>query len=331
VPYPRKSLVSLNDTPYYHVVARCVRRAWLWGFDSYAGKDYSHRKAWVLERLAHLQQMFAIDICAYAIMSNHYHLVVHVDTARARTWTDEEIIDRWALCCRIPLLVERYRRNETGEADTVDARQTVEAWRARLQDISWFMRMLNEHLARRANAEDNCTGRFWEGRFKSQALLDDAGLLTAMAYVDLNPIRAGIAETPESSEHTSIYERIRAWRAMRASAAPSTDKSAPVPLLPFAGTASDKPRIPFELTDYLTLVDVTGRIVRIGKRGAIESHLLPILTRLNIDPAAWEDVMIARQNFFGRVLGRLDHLHLHAKLIQQSWIRGQRRCAQTFG
>src|SRR5687767_1047813 len=72
--YARQSLVSLNDTPYYHVIARCVRRAWLWGFDEYSGRDYSHRKHWVLERLQLLTSIFSVDICAYAVMSNHYHL-----------------------------------------------------------------------------------------------------------------------------------------------------------------------------------------------------------------------------------------------------------------
>jgi REP element-mobilizing transposase RayT len=331
VPYPRKSLISLDDTPYYHVVARCVRRAWLWGFDQYAGKDYSHRKAWVLERLEHLRRMFAIDICAYAIMSNHYHLVLHVDRARARAWTDEDVIEHWALDCRSPLVVERYRRGEGTEAESTRARQIIQNWRARLHDISWFMRMLNEQLARRANAEDGCTGRFWEGRFKSQALLDESGLLTAMAYVDLNPVRAGIAEAPESSEYTSIYERIRALRTAETSGATSTHDCAPIRLMPFGDHSGDSPRIPFALTDYLTLVDTTGRIVRAGKRGVIESLLPPILERLNIDPGAWEDLMFARQNFFGRALGRLDHLRLHAKLLQQSWIRNQRRCAQIFG
>ena len=57
----RKSLISLQDTPYYHVIARCVRRAWLWGVDEYAGRDYSHRKDWVLERLQQLAAVFAID------------------------------------------------------------------------------------------------------------------------------------------------------------------------------------------------------------------------------------------------------------------------------
>lgn len=80
--YARKSQISLTDTPFYHVVARRVRRARLWGYDEYAGRDYSHRKAWVLERLTQLAAIFAIDICAYAVMSNHYHLVLFVDQQR---------------------------------------------------------------------------------------------------------------------------------------------------------------------------------------------------------------------------------------------------------
>ena len=85
----RKTFLSLNDTPYYHVVARCVRRAWLCGIDEYAGKDYSHRKAWIIERMRELSAVFAIDICAYAVMSNHYHLVVHVDRKRAEAGRSE--------------------------------------------------------------------------------------------------------------------------------------------------------------------------------------------------------------------------------------------------
>lgn len=88
--YARQSQICLNETPYYHVISRCVRRAWLWGYDAYARRDYSHRKAWVIERLERSSSIFAIDICAYAVMSNHYHLVLHVNRNRSRDWSDED-------------------------------------------------------------------------------------------------------------------------------------------------------------------------------------------------------------------------------------------------
>src|SRR5262245_8017762 len=107
--YARKHQVCLTDTPYYHVIARCVRRAWLWGFDEYAGRDYSHRKVWVLERLQQVSSVYAIEPCAYAVMSNHYHLVLHVDQQRARGWEPLEVVSRWGQLQRIPRIVQRWR------------------------------------------------------------------------------------------------------------------------------------------------------------------------------------------------------------------------------
>src|SRR5688572_25413333 len=136
--YARKSLVSLNDTTYYHVVARCVRRAWLWGFDKYAGRDFSHRKQWVLERLQLLTAMFAIDVCAYAILSNHYHLVLHVDRARAQAWSLQEVVAQWQRLFVAPLLVERWANGQCSEVERVAAEAIIERWRERLFDFSWF-------------------------------------------------------------------------------------------------------------------------------------------------------------------------------------------------
>jgi REP element-mobilizing transposase RayT len=326
--YARKSLISLQDTPYYHVVARCVRRAWLWGFDEYAGRDYSHRKAWVLERLEGLTSIFAIDICAYAVMSNHYHLVLHVDANRARKWSSKEVVERWGELFSLPPLIQRWQKNASTEAECALAEQVIQRWRRRLHDVSWFMRCLNEHLARRANAEDNCTGRFWEGRFKSQALLDEAGLLTAMAYVDLNPIRAGIAKTPEESEFTSIYERIRLLKRSERRTAPTKSQ---VPLLQFKEAAQKgELSIPFSMLDYAALVDWTGRARREDKRGAIDNALPPILKRLNIDSLAWQAAMQPRGNVFGRALGKLDHLRLHANTLGQRWVKGLRQAERMY-
>jgi REP element-mobilizing transposase RayT len=328
--YARKSLVSLTDTPYYHVVARCVRRAWLWGYDEYAKRDYTHRKAWVLERLNLLARIFAIDICAYAVMSNHYHLVVHVNRSAAMRWSNEEVATRWGAIFGVPPLVERWLSGAASAAETEVAHQLLGCWRQRLHDISWFMRSLNEHLARRANAEDQCTGRFWEGRFKSQALLDESGLLTAMAYVDLNPIRARIATTPEKSEFTSIYERIRALHP-RSDGSLVADQSSTVPLMGFRSNVETDNSIPYGLEDYLELVDWSGRAIRADKRGSIRVDLPAILQRLSIDAEAWQLAMRPRGNVFGRAIGALNHLRLHAKTLGQSWVRGLRKAQQLYG
>jgi REP element-mobilizing transposase RayT len=329
--YPRQTQVCLNDTPYYHVMARCVRRAWLWGFDEYAGKDYSHRKAWVLERLELLSNTFAIDICAYAIMSNHYHVVLHVDRARILACSPQEIVERWSRLFRIPAIVDRWKNGEACEAEATGAIDMIERWRRRLIDVSWFMRCLNEYLARRANAEDQCTGRFWQGRFQSQALLDEAGLLTAMTYVDLNPIRAGIAATPEESEFTSIYERIQAYKAASTTTTAASEHVQTRRLFPFRDQAAPpRPAIPLTLRDYLQLVDWTGRSVRSGSIGEIDSDAPSILDRLMIDSLVWQDAMRVRGNVFGRALGRLDRMRLHAQALAQSRIKGMTRAQELF-
>jgi hypothetical protein len=181
-------------------------------------------------------------------------------------------------------------RHIAGEALLAVERKALDLfialWRKRLMDISWLMRCLNENIARKANSEDGCTGRFWEGRFKSQALLDEKALAACLAYVDLNPVRAALAETPEASDFTSVQERSEA---AKVASAPNEPAQQPARLLPFAGNPREEmPKgLPFRATDYLALVDWTGRQMREGKRGAIDGNLPPILDRLQIDPRHW--------------------------------------------
>jgi REP element-mobilizing transposase RayT len=319
--YPRHSLISLQQTPYYHCIARCVRRAWLWGVDEYAGKDYSHRKHWVVGRLRTLSSIFAIEVCAYAIMSNHYHTVIYVDTQRARRWSDTEVVHRWQKLFRAPMLIERYQSAEATESEQKAAREIIELWRSRLSNVSWFMRCLNEYLARRANGEDECTGRFWEGRFKSQALLDEAGLLTAMAYVDLNPVRAGIAETPDDAQFTSIYQRIRQ----------ASRKSSWGPRLKtFRGESQSNVSLPYTQADYRDLLRFTSRALRVRDRAANHHELRQFLDRLNINYEAWIAAMQPSGNLFGRALGQLNHLQLHARALGQDWIKGLRQARRLY-
>ena len=192
-------------------MSRCVRRAFLCGDDAHAGRNYDHRRGWILERVKQLAGVFAIDVAAYAVMSNHYHLVLRVDAERARGGSRDEVLRRWTRLVDGPLAVQRLLAGKGEELDKA-TQPAIDEWaekyRARLGDLSWFMRVLNESIARKANAEDQVTGHCSEGRFKSQALLEEQAVPTAMAYVDLNPIRAQMAQTPEASDHTSVSERI---------------------------------------------------------------------------------------------------------------------------
>ena len=159
MPTPRSQQISLSNTPYYHCISRCVRRTFLCGIDSTTNKDYSHRKQWIVERLALLSNTFAIEVCAYAILSNHSHTVLKVNESLAQSWSDEQVMQRWEQL----FSVERYLNGEChSEAEQDKAHETISLFRDRLMDISWFMRCLNEHIARKANAEDKCTGRFWD-------------------------------------------------------------------------------------------------------------------------------------------------------------------------
>jgi hypothetical protein len=201
--------------------------------------------------------------------------------------------------------------------------EDIEKWRHRLYDISWFMRNLNESIARQANEEDNCTGKFWEGRFKSQALLDDAALLTCMSYVDLNPIRAKIADRPEESDFTSIQDRIRHYQnaleqtGNRIEAATTT----PEHLEPFIGGEHQDitSGLNFSLPDYLEMTDWAGRAIREDQSGAIPPKLAPILERLNIDPEAWLDSLKNYGKNYNTVIGTREGIKQFTQALGRKW------------
>jgi REP element-mobilizing transposase RayT len=215
------------------------------------------------------------------VMSNHVHVVVCVDKALADNWPMLEVVRRWHQVHQGTLLSKKYAKGEAlSVSETISLEETVTIYRMRLYDISWLMRDLNEYIAREANKEDKCTGRFWEGRFKSQALLDESAVLACMAYVDLNPIRAKMETTPETSKHTSIKKRAQAVK---------NEKRQPTQLMPFVGNPrQDMPKgIAFSLKDYCELVDSTGRCIREDKAGYIDSKQSPILERLGLDSQHW--------------------------------------------
>lgn len=299
----RKHLISISDTTYYHIICRCVRRAFLCGHDSETNRCYEHRRQWIVDRVAHLAIIFSIDVCAYAVMNNHYHLVLKVGTTA--DWSDHQVLTTWGALCRLPSHCQRYLKGDNIKGFELKLVQRfVAIYRERLMNISWFMRFLNQHIAVAANKEDHCTGHFWESRFKSQALLDERALLTCMAYVDLNPIRAAIAKSPKSSDFTSIQERIH------------TSKTA---LTAFGQGMDD---IPYSLTDYLALVVYTGRAILNNKRGFIPTELEPILLRLNLDKDHWLKEL---QQFSSKgitAVGTVQQLKAFCQSVGKKWSIG---------
>lgn len=308
MPTPRSRLVDLDVTPYYHCISRCVRRAFLCGPDRFSGRSFDHRKPWVVERLRQLAEIFAVDVNAYDVLSNHFHLVLRIDRERALAWSDDDVVRRWAV-----LFPERAAEIDSF---TPQARaHTIARWRERLWSLSWFMRCLNENIARRANREDRCTGRFWEGRYRCQGLLDVGALLACMSYVDLNEIRAGIAETLEESEFASIRERLLA-AAHRLTAS----KTRRTPLVPFRGDeapasqAAGRDPLPITLREYVELLEATGAVIR---RKALDEALpAPVagtLRRLGLDPARFATEVRDLSRSFFTMIGHVDRIDAESR------------------
>jgi len=260
--------------------------------------------------------------------SNHYHLVLHVNEVEAQSWDTKTVIERWYELFKGNFLVDKYRSGEAlSQAELNVVSDCANVWQKRLQDISWYMRCLNEAIAREANKEDGCRGRFWEGRFKSQALLDETALLTCMMYVDLNPIRAGMTETLESSDFTSIQERIFAYaknlkKAQQQIAKQKKPKG--TNLFPFLGgeREHDKVGIAYSLVDYFALIDWTGRAVRSDKNGVIPTHIRPLLHKLHINEDEWLHGITDFGQCFGCALGSQAALKQYSANLGKNWLQG---------
>lgn len=324
MPQSRKSQISLEDTPYYHCISRCVRRAFLCGKDKFTGRSYEHRRQWVEDKLLLLPNIFAIDVCAYAVMNNHTHVVLHIDEKQTADWSTKEILERWHKLFKGTLLGQQFLKGEElSNTELLTIEGIAKVYKSRLCDISWFMRVLNEGIARKANKEDECSGRFWEGRFKSQALLGEAALISCMAYVDLNPVRANIAKTPEESKYTSIKQRIQYI----------LDNKQPASLLPFLGNSQSivGKGLVFCVKEYIELVDITGRCIREDKKGFIESELPSILARLKIRDHNWLIMSKRFTKTFHGAVGREELLEQYHERHQHKRRSNYQSCQKLFG
>jgi len=378
----RCEVFDSSEVCIVHCIQRCVRRAFLAGVDVVSGQNYEFRREWIRARMERLASVFGIDVLTYAILSNHMHIVMRTRPDVIAAWSDEEVAIRWLKVFPGRRLDEQLAEpTETDVQKLVNNKDRMQLVRARLSDPSWFMRALSEPIARLANKQDECTGRFWEGRFKAQRITDDAGLLACSMYVDLNPIRAAMAQSPEQSLHTSAYDRIAALKGVtipsaaadlamitREEAAETIKTSMPdqmrdkrrvakrrrgVSILRDAWLspltlknnvkdsvqssksqvrASDRGFLDLKLTEYIDLLDWTGREGRPDKRGRIPKELAPILQRIGIDANMWSDLVWGFKKYFGKSssAGSPKSMKESASKYRVGFSRGQRSASECF-
>ena len=206
---PRSLLIDPVHPMAYHLVSRCVRRSWLCGLDPLTGIDYSHRKENLERRIVHLAFAFPVELWAFCIMSNHFHLALLFHPTLHLTWSDEEVVRRWlhAFPPKAPPESFQSELDLAAELLLQDPERLAHC-RHRLGSLSTYMQHIKQPFAFQCNREDGVKGHFFEQRFYSGAILDEAALLTTMTYIDLNPVRAGIADTLEQCAHTAALHRL---------------------------------------------------------------------------------------------------------------------------
>jgi REP element-mobilizing transposase RayT len=342
----RKEIVRDGVPGIFHCWSRCVRRAYLLGKDPLTGKNHNHRRQWVIERLELLVANFAIDVCFLAVMANHLHLVLRTSprlVTRMGTW---EIARRWLRVFPGKRVLDGQWIEPTEEQvkALAEDKEKIKKIRKRLSSVSWFMSALSEYIARRSNREDDCRGRFWEGRFGSREITDESALLVCGMYVDLNPVRAGEVRSPEMASHCSASFRVRACldaKDKKKSGEPAADGwLAPLTLekdqlgdVPCQSgrRASDKGLLPMTLEEYLKLLDWCGRQLRSDKRGAIPADLAPIVERLGIVAEELVDTIDQFPQRFRRMAGTVKQLTKRAAEAGRRWFQGVGAAARAFG
>ena len=300
----RSQLVDVSLTRWYHVISKTVRGAFL------LREGELDRKQWIEDRLQLLSQVFAVELAGFAVLDNHLHLLVNLLPERIDAWSDEEVLRRWFTIH--PPRVNRKPVDVTPQVireQAADSRLVAKV-RRRLGDLGWFMKSLKEPLARLANQADGTSGAFWQSRYKSIGILDAEALLAVCAYIDLNPVAAGLSELPERSAHTSIHIRVKHCRAQgRLADLTAAGRSSVAGVLatrgledeglwlcPIEDRRQQDPaaraglRDGFSLGSYLQLVDWTSRLIRKGK-ALVSREVAGMLDRLGTTAEFWSATM----------------------------------------
>lgn len=347
----RVEVFAADEVAIVHVMNRTVRRCFLFGDDAVSGKNYDHRKQWIDDQLVHQARHFGIDLLCQAILSNHFHLVLRSRPDVVKEWTDQEVARRWLMLC--PERRDEKRRplepNEFEINSIVTNKPKLATLRKRLSDISWWMRLLSQNIAQRANKEDGEIGKFFQARYRAVRLLDETAILACAAYVDLNPIRAAMAQTIEDSDYTSAQKRARELQARGSSQRADGSASKAVPsqqdvssnasestagsrhcarhLSPIdlkerttkpgpdvhlgGNRCSNKGFLPMTTAQYLELLDWTARQVVAGKSGATPKSVAPLMQRLGLSEETWCSLVKDFGRLFSVVAGQPHRIDDH--------------------
>ena len=321
----RAEVFDPSEVAVLHLCARVVRRCFLFGVDPVTGKNHDHRKIWIEDQLKLLSANFGIDLLAFAILSNHFHLILRSRPDVVETWDDSEVARRWLMLCpkrkkpdKSPEEPNEFELNSI--RNDPDKLATI---RTRLSDIAWWMRLLCQNIGTRANQEDKEVGKFFQGRYRAVRILDEETLLACVAYVDLNPIRAAMAETLESSEYTSVQRRIQALQGTTADsfmAALTIDEkndSIGACANQTRERCSNKGFLSMPIADYLELLDASARQVRADKTGYTPSDVAPIFECLNLDPDYWKLQIKDFGRLFSNVAGKPKGVYEMRSLISK--------------
>jgi len=316
----RKNLVDSESPGFYHCTNRCVRRTFLCGIDKLTGNDFTHRKDWIEERILSLCDIFAVEIFAYAVMSNHFHLVCYVDPKAPLQWSDAEVAERWLQVYPSRLdKPENTAQREMKKAAIIDSPDKLKLYRKRLGDLSWYMRRLNEPLAKRCNKEENCTGRFWEDRYHSQALLDEGAVFACMAYVDLNPVRAKIADRLENSNHTGIKKRIESVKKRNNFSESVHVQHAQIEAV--SGQLKSK-ALNIKQGEYIQLVEWAGQSIIYENKTSIPKEIVPILERLNLQQNNFLHQIKNMESNYHRAIGTMFKIREKANKLKVRCLHG---------
>ncbi len=323
----RKNIVDEEAPGFYHCTNRCVRRTFLCGLDKLTGIDYSHRKDWLEKRIFELCKLFAVEVYAFAVMDNHYHAVLYLAPKAPLNWSKEEVAARWLKAYPGRLDNPKFaKQRELKKQAIIADKEKLKKYRQRLGSLSWFMSRLNEPMAKQSNQEDICTGRFWEGRFNAQALLDEAAVFSCMAYVDLNPIRARITKKLEESNNTAIKKRLETIKEQEPM---DVQAYLDAPVTGLSNPTKSK-RLAMSLKDYIELVEWTGKSIVYPNKSAMPLNIQSSLQHLNLQQTHWLKQIENYGKHYCHVVGPVARIREKAKQLNQKWLKGIKTAALLY-